>query len=466
VFGRREMEQWLTSEDIRGRADRTVSTVVVDSRRAGEDCLFVALKGERTDGHRYIADVLEKGAAAIVADRSWLAEQSSLVDEWQNRALFIASDDTLLTLQDLARGYRMSFSDLTVIGVTGSNGKTTTKEIIYSILSRSGKALCNEGNLNSDSGLPLSVFRIREYHRYTVLEMGMNRVGEMASLARVALPDLVLVTNVGTAHIGMIGSRQGIAEEKKAVFSCFNGKQTAFLNENDSFSDFLSRGIDGRVVTYGPGVTEGYEFIRDEGIFGQRFRLSGREVQFPLPGFFNAANALGAVAVARELGFGLDDIAAGLESCGGQFGRAEVLQGKSVTLFRDCYNANGDSMAASLELFGRSGEGRRRIAVLGDMGELGSESGPIHKAVLDQALNLPLEGIFLLGREFGAAWKMIGQPAGDRVHAHGDFDEMSRDLLEFIRKDDLIMLKGSRIMALERLTEPLLNHLDKESSRV
>jgi len=459
MFGRREMERWLSPDSIAGRGTRPVESVAIDSRQAGENCLFVALSGERTDGHHYVEDVLARGASAVVVTPSWMGARADVVRKWEDRVLFVRTEDTLLALQDLARGYRNSFDDLTVVGVTGSNGKTTTKEIIYSILARSGKALCNEGNLNSDSGLPLSVFRIRGHHRYAVLEMGMNRVGEMASLARVARPDLALVTNVGTAHIGMIGSRQGIAEEKKAIFSFFDGKQTAFLNESDPYTDFLSRGINGRIVTYGPGVTEGYEFIRDGGIFGQRFRLSGREVQFPLPGFFNVVNALGAAAVARELGFGLEDIAAGLESCSGQFGRAEVLEGKSVTLFRDCYNANGDSMAASLDLFARSGEGRRRIAVLGDMGELGEESGAIHRSILDLALKLPLGGIFLLGKEFGRAWELCDRREGEaRVRGYDDFDSLSRDLDDFIRKDDMILLKGSRIMALERLTEPLLEH--------
>ncbi len=457
MFGRREMESWLTGPcRFRGCPSVRVDSVVLDSRQAGENSLFAALSGERTDGHRFIENVLEAGASSVLCSPEWMEKNGELIGKWQDKACFAAVDDTLLGLQDLARGYRDSFENLTVIGVTGSNGKTTTKEIIQSILSRSGASVCNEGNLNSDSGLPLSVFRIRDTHRYAVLEMGMNRIGEMASLARVARPDLALITNVGTAHIGMIGSRQGIAEEKKAVFSRFDGKQTAFLNESDPFGDFLSEDVRGRIVKYGPGVTEGYDFIRDEGIYGQKIRLSGKEVQFPLPGFFNVVNALGAVAVARELGFSEDDIIWGLEHCAGQFGRAEVLEGKSVTLFRDCYNANGESMAASLDLFGRSDRGRRKIAVLADMGELGDESAAVHRTVLDQALSLSLDGIFLLGETFRTVWEERAEGEDGRVRSHVDFDDLQADLLENIRENDLIMLKGSRIMALERLSEPLL----------
>ena len=456
MFGRTEIEAWLAAREICGKGPERIKSVVIDSRQAVKGCLFVALGGERTDGHRFIGDVLDKGASAVLVTPSWLAANRELAGQWEDKACFVAVDETLAGLQDLARGYRNSFSDLTVIGITGSNGKTTTKEIVQSILSRSGASVCNEGNLNSDSGLPLSVFRIEKRHRYAVLEMGMNRIGEMASLARVARPDLALVTNVGTAHIGMIGSREGIAKEKKAVFSRFDGKQTAFLNESDPYSDFLAQGINGRVVKYGPGVTEGYEFIRDEGIYGQKIRLSGREVQFPLPGFFNVVNGLGAAAVARELGFSEEDIAAGLEGCAGQFGRGEVLQGKTITLFRDCYNANGESMAASLELFSRSDEGRRKTAVLADMGELGDESAPVHRSILDLAVRLPLDGIFLLGEKFRHAWKEREDREDGRIRSYEDFDRLQSELLDNIRKDDLIMLKGSRIMALERLSEPLL----------
>ncbi|MDC7220181.1 MAG: UDP-N-acetylmuramoyl-tripeptide--D-alanyl-D-alanine ligase [Spirochaetales bacterium] len=459
MFNRKDLEAWLAPQKIEGKGPEKVSSVVIDSRQAREGSLFVALSGERTDGHRYIEDVLEKGACAVLVKAEWMAENGSLVDKWADKACFAAVEDTLLGLQDLAKGYRDSFKELTVVGVTGSNGKTTTKEIIYSILSRSGAAVCNQGNLNSDSGLPLSVFNIREHHRYAVLEMGMNRVGEMASLARVARPDLALVTNVGTAHIGMIGSRQGIAEEKKAIFSHFGKKNIAFVNESDPFTEFLSRDLPGKVVKYGPQSLVDYEFVRDEGIYGQTIRLGGRDVRFPLPGKFNVLNALGAVAVARELGFSEEDIVAGLENCGGQFGRAEVVQGETVTLFRDCYNANGDSMAASLELFAGSDKGRRKIAVLGDMGELGEESPAVHRAVLHQAESLSLEGIFLLGEEFAKALEAeVREERNVSVRSFVDFEELQAVLLENIRKNDLILLKGSRTMALERLSEPLLKH--------
>jgi UDP-N-acetylmuramoyl-tripeptide--D-alanyl-D-alanine ligase len=455
MFSRKDLINWLSPVSVVGAGPDEVQSVVIDSRKAGKGSLFVALAGERTDGHNYIEAVLKQGAVAVLVQPSWLTENSSLVQAWESQVCFAAVEDTLRGLQNLAKGYRDSFDELTVVGVTGSNGKTTTKEIVQSILSRSGASICNEGNLNSDSGLPLSIFNIQSHHRYAILEMGMNRIGEMASLARVARPDFVLVTNVGTAHIGMIGSRQGIAEEKKAVFSQFDGKQTAFLNEADPYSDFLAQGILGRVVKYGPHVTDGYEYLGDEGIYGQRLALFGREIRFPLPGLYNVVNALGAVALARVLGFSEEDIAQGLETCSGGFGRAEVLQGESITLFRDCYNANGDSMAASLELFGGTDSHRSKIVVLGDMGELGKESLSIHQAVLDQALSFSFRGVFLLGENFQEAWEKRNEE-NDGVHVFGNFENLQSALLDFVHKDDLILLKGSRTMALERLSEPLL----------
>jgi UDP-N-acetylmuramoyl-tripeptide--D-alanyl-D-alanine ligase len=459
LMDRENITAWLGNPPMTGKGEGRVESVVIDSRKAGKNSLFVPLSGERTDGHNFIEAALEQGASVIPVSSEWARANGRLIETWNSKVCFPVVENTLQALQDLAMGFRNQFDNLTVIGITGSNGKTTTKEILFSILSRSGAAICNEGNLNSDSGLPLSVFRITSGHRYAVLEMGMNRVGEMASLARIARPDFALVTNVGTAHIGMIGSKQGIAQEKKAIFSQFTGKETAFLNNDDPYSDFLAEGVKGRIVKYGPGVSEGYEFIREEGISGQVIRLFDRDVPFPLPGAFNVSNALGAVAVASELGFSQNDIAWGIENCSAQFGRTETVQGKTITLFRDCYNANGDSMIASLDLVSHVEKGRRKIAVLADMAELGEEALEFHKQVIENALKHDFAGIFLLGKLFTQAFNedsLLNREKTERVESFLDIEKMKTRLIDFVSKGDLILLKGSRVMALERLSEPLL----------
>lgn len=459
MMNRNQIQNWLNTPDFLGKGKGIVSSVAIDSRQVEKNGLFVPMKGERTDGHNYIEDVLKRGVSVIPVSSDWARHNSALLKKWEKKVFFPIVDDTLQALQDLAKGYLAQFKDLTVIGITGSNGKTTTKEITQAILSRSGASICNEGNLNSDSGLPLSAFRVTKEHRYGIFEMGMNRVGEMSSLARVAKPDLALVTNIGTAHIGMIGSQEGIAKEKKEIFSQFDGSQIAFVNNSDPFAEYLSLDVKGRIVKYGTEATKGYSFTREEGISGQVFNLSGREIQFPLPGSYNVLNALGAVSIARELGFSSEDIVYGLENCTVGFGRSEVLQGKTVTLLRDCYNANGDSMAATLALFENMEKGRRKIVVLGDMGELGDQAQSIHRSTLLKAQGDSVERIFLLGENFESALEGLSGRADfdeKRFCSHKDYDALEKDVVDFVRAGDLILLKGSRSMALERLSDPLL----------
>ena len=237
---------------------------------------------------------------------------------------------------------------VTRVGVTGSNGKTTTKEIIGGILTRHASTAVNEGNLNSEIGLPMACFGVGPRHRYAVLEMGMNRVGEMDILADIVRPDLALITNIGTAHIGLLGSQDAIAAEKKRIFAHFDGRQTGFLPEGERYGAFLAEGVRGKMVVFGPGSTPGFERSESMGLGGTLIHWEGFRIRFPLFGPHNLANALGALSVARELGVPNAEIRDGLEAVAPLFGRSQVINGP-VTVIADCYNANPDSMARSLE---------------------------------------------------------------------------------------------------------------------
>lgn len=430
--------------------------IAIDSRRVAAGSLFVPLKGEKTDGHHFIPQALEKGASGVLVSKQWASQNHSVPDQYLKTAFFVV-EEPLAALQTLAETWRLSMEDVVVVGITGSNGKTTTKEILAAILHEEGNAVWNPGNLNSEIGLPLSVFAIRREHRFAVLEMGMNRVGEMDILARVARPDVAVVTNIGTAHIGPMGSQQAIADEKKKIFSRFTGHETAVIPANTPWTAFLAEGVPGKVVTWDPHRMEGLSEAEPEGLSGWNLTLYGKSVLFSLPGMHNLSNMVAAVTAARVLGVSEESILGGVAAVRPEFGRSEVLSGR-VTLIRDCYNANPDSLKASLEMLA-SLEGRgRRFAVLADMRELGEGSEEAHQEAGRAVAALVEEGcidrVLFYGEQMRLAWQSAGGTGA--VEWHGDYTALKERVLSLVREGDFVLLKGSRGMELERLTDPLL----------
>jgi UDP-N-acetylmuramoyl-tripeptide--D-alanyl-D-alanine ligase len=415
------------------------------------------LKGERTDGHLYLQDIAQSGTLLSLVDIHWFSENQAVVTrlaEDYNMA-FLPVADTLSALQDLARFHMGLFPEVTVVGITGSNGKTTTKEILSSILSESFETVANEGNLNSDIGLPLSVFRVEKKHKIAVFEMGMNRVGEMDLLSSIVKPDYAVVTNIGTAHIGPMGSQDAIAQAKKQIFSCFTGKETAIIPETDAYCQFLQKDVNGKVVLYGRNSLPQVQLKSEFSIEGFDLEIDGFPCHFMLPGEFNLANILAAVATAMEIGVPPQSIAQGINKIQPVFGRGELFKG-DVTLLRDCYNANPDSMTESLKLLGFWKN--RSIAVLGDMLELGNESREQHRLMGIRAAESSAEALFLYGEEMEVAFEAL-QDSGYSGYAFWtkDFESLKENLMEFMRSGDLVLLKGSRGLALERLTDFIVN---------
>ncbi|MGD0723953.1 MAG: UDP-N-acetylmuramoyl-tripeptide--D-alanyl-D-alanine ligase [Spirochaetia bacterium] len=435
------------------REPEGICSVVTDSRASVEGSLFVALRGERTDGHEFLEQVARSGAAALLVS----AEQAGRRGE-ELAALHaghgvgvIAVADTLVGLQDLARFHMRRLQSVTRIGITGSNGKTTTKEIIGLILSRSAATAKNEGNLNSEIGLPLSCFAVEQKHRYAVFEMGMNHRGEMGVLADIARPDLALVTNIGTAHVGILGSQDEIAKEKKKIFAHFDGRQVGLLPEDERYRAFLAEGVKGRIVLFGPKSTPGYGGSESLGLGGTLIHWEGFRVRFPLFGPYNLANALGAVSVARELGVPNAEIRDGLEAVTPLFGRSQIITGP-VTVIVDCYNANPDSMASALSFLEALPWKGKKIAVLGGMRELGDSSTAAHSALGWRLRQTGLDAVFLFGEEMEHAWKAIaGSPAEARGRWTVDLSSLDAQLNRLAAPGDLILLKGSRGLELERL---------------
>jgi len=443
----------------RGNLEMIISSVVVDSRAVKPGSLFVALAGERTDGHLYIREAVMAGASALLVD---IQQKDAVLRTVRETARagdvgLVFVDSPLAALQEAAREHRMRHS-MVRIGVTGSSGKTTTKECIGAVLSAAYPECAvamSPGNLNSDIGLALALFDIRAEHQVGVFEMGINRVGEMDELARMYEPQIAVVTNIGTAHVGIFGSRDGIAHEKSRIFSHFDGSQRALIWEDDDYRQFLSSKAHGRVSLFGLRSTEGLGTIENLGVRGWSIEWKGQHIEFALPGKHNLLNACAALSVANALNLDPRAAVRGLSGVKALFGRSEIREG-AITVMQDYYNANPDSVASAIEFFSEIPAKGRKIMVLGSMLELGEESGRAHREVGAIAARAAPSAIFLFGDEMAAAEEELKNAgfAGALLRT-SDFEALSAALCAFARGGDLVLMKGSRAMALERLIPEL-----------
>jgi UDP-N-acetylmuramoyl-tripeptide--D-alanyl-D-alanine ligase len=442
---------------INGSLD--VHQVVIDSRQVEQGCLFVALPGTRVDGHEFIPEAFKRGAAAVIASRrQWEKRREDLQPGLQDRPgiSVILVEDTLSALQELSKGYLRQFSHLMRIGVTGSNGKTTTKEILGRIIALDSPTVISHGNLNSEIGLPLSCFQVREQHRFSVFELGVNHPGEMDVLADIYRPDMAVITNLGTAHIGLLGSRESIAREKKKIFRYFDGTQKAFVFEAEDFYSLLKEGLQGIIIPFGPESTRGFEGSEDLGLDGTIIHWEGLRIRFPLFGAHNVRNALASISVSVELGISKSKIKEGLENTRPLFGRSEIIRG-AVTIIQDCYNANPDSFRQVFSFVSALHWQGRKIAVLGAMKELGTQSGEAHREIGREAVDAGFQGLFLFGEEMEDAFQSIEERGfNGTVSWMTDFEHLRKELLPYLREGDLVVIKGSRAVELERLLPEII----------
>ncbi|MDR0452674.1 MAG: UDP-N-acetylmuramoyl-tripeptide--D-alanyl-D-alanine ligase [Treponema sp.] len=443
------------------------SSVCIDSREAKKGSLFVALKGASQDGHRYVEAAFRAGAVAAMVASSALAEKRFDPEGAASRAgaVLVVVEDTLRGLQDAARVYLEQFPGLLKIALTGSSGKTTTKEIAAAMIGSEKNAVSNSGNLNSETGLPLSVFKIRREHQAGIFEMGMNRAGEIAELARLFKPCIALVTNVGPAHIGIFGSIAAILDEKKQIFCEFTGNETALIPGDDEYRDELARGVPGKIVFYGPAYLEELGEVKDLGLDGAEITWGGVSARFALPGRHNLKNALAAAAIAKAAGVSAAAVRRGLESVKPLFGRSEILRGNipgkggRLTLVRDCYNANPDSTSQAIAFCDGLEWPGRKVYVAGSMLELGEASRAAHERMGRELAASGADMVFLYGRETGAAAEAMGACAEGRkipLFYTDVMDTLASSLADYVRDGDLVLLKGSRGCALEQLTDVLV----------
>ncbi len=436
--------------------------LTTDSRtlRAGE--LFIAIRGDAHDGHDFVVEAAGRGAGALIVERAALERLSARPSGCST----IVVRDSLVALGDLAAFHRRRYR-LRVVAITGSNGKTTTKEMLAAVLERAygaGRVLRTTGTQNNLVGLPLTLLRLGGGEAAAILELGMNAPGEMWRLAEIARPDVGVVTCVAPAHLERLGSLRGVAEAKGELYRRLAPSATAVVNADDAMVCASAEVFPGRKVRFGTtmdGTMVRAEDVVDHGLDGVTFRLVVERQAFPVrmavPGRHNVTNALAAAAVAHALGLPPEDVPAGLEAFQPARMRMEVVQlPTGVTVLNDAYNANPASMTAALRTLAAS-RGRRRVAALGEMRELGAGAEAGHREVGVEAARAGLDALFLLGPHAGAvrAGAEATGMASDTIVVATDHDDLAAHLATYCRRGDILLIKGSRGAAMERVLRRL-----------
>jgi UDP-N-acetylmuramoyl-tripeptide--D-alanyl-D-alanine ligase len=432
-----------------GSGSAVVTAVSTDTRSIQPGQLFVALRGERFDAHDFLATAFEQGATAALVER--VNQELPGLPQIQVR-------DSLAGLQALARNYRRKFQ-MPIVGITGSNGKTSTKEMVAAVLNERFHVTKTSGNLNNHIGVPLSVLRFERQHQVAVIEYGTNHPGEIAGLVGIAGPQHAIITNIGVAHIEFLGSREGIAREKSVLAESVSEAGTVVLNGNDDFADWIAGRCKAQIVMV--GFEKGQVRARDikHSPDGEEFTVATQKeeirVHLPVLGEHMVLNALQAVAIGLAFGLTLAECATGLTKTALPSGRLQVKAVGGISIVNDAYNANPDSMIAALRTVANLPANGRRVAALGGMGELGQESLIGHervgKAVAEHGFDVLIavgEKAFPIARSASAAGLAESRTAKSNAEA--------ADLLNTILEPgDLLLLKGSRSAAIDQII-PLL----------
>ena len=430
--------------DLKG-SDIIFDSVAIDTRTLNSGAIYFAIKGDRFDGHDFLQQAKEAGAVAAV------------VDDFSDLNLVqIKVVDTRKALGCLASNWRQKFKGV-VVGVTGSNGKTTVKEMIAAIFSKQGNVLATSGNFNNDIGLPLTLLRMKNEHDFAVIEMGANHKGEIDELTHITMPDIALVTNAGSAHLEGFGSRQGIAEAKGEIFSGLSEKGIAVINADDEYANYwlsLCKAV--KVISFSLGnktadVTGEWQSVATGGKLKVHTKNNDVEITLKVPGRHNAMNALAAIAVAQAANISLQNAQQALNEFEAVQGRLNIHETPAGSIvIDDTYNANPESLFAGLEvLMGMSGE---HWLVLGEMGELGSQSSELHRDVGLRARQMGIDCLYAIGENNKVAIEEFGEG--------GKYFEDQNALIDYLIKtmrDDLnILVKGSRFMQMEKVVNALI----------
>lgn len=439
----------LILNGIQTGRDVEFTSVGTDSRAITPGMLFVALEGERCDGHDYVAQALDDGASSALVRADWAIAHADLP--------LVGVADPRQALGQLAAHWRSRFH-LPLIGITGSNGKTTVKEMCAAILRADfgqHAVLATQGNLNNDIGMPLTLLKLHAPHRAAVIEMGMNHPGEIAYLTQIAKPTVAVITNAQRAHLGGLGSLAEIARAKAEIFQGLDADGVAVINADDPYAA-LWRGMNAgrRVVTFGfspeatvhgrwqPTATGGeLDLVSPQG---------NAHISLPLPGEHNGRNALAAAAACYAVGVPLAPVVRGLSGYAGTAGRLQRKRGlHGATVIDDSYNANPDSMRAAIDVL--ASLPGRRIFVMGDMGEVGEMAGQLHSEIGGYAKRQGIDFLYALGEKSALAVHDFG--SGGRHFA--SVEALVRALEPLLDADTTVLVKGSRFMKMERVVDAI-----------
>lgn len=423
--------------------DQKVLNITTDTRDLRENALFVALVGDRFDGHEFVEQAIAKGAIAAVVE--------------QGRQLShlpcLPVNDTLIAYQALGHWWRTQ-QTARIVAITGSVGKTTTKELIAAALGTQGRVHKTQANYNNDIGVPKTLLQLQPDHNFAVVEMGMRGPGEIARLARIAMPDVAVITNVGTAHIGRLGSEQAIANAKCELLAELPTQSIAVLNHDNARLMATANAVwDRRTITFG---LEGGD-VQGHLLDSETLEVQGVKVPLPLPGRHNALNLLAAIAVMQALDLDWHRLSAGL-TVDLPSGRARrVVLPNDVVLLDETYNAGVESMTAALHLLAET-PGQRRIAVLGTMKELGEQSVTLHRQVGQVVSQLGLDRLLILA-DADEAVALAEAASGVEATAFDDHSSLAQHLLEILEPGDRVLLKASRSVALDQVVDQLISAL-------
>jgi UDP-N-acetylmuramoyl-tripeptide--D-alanyl-D-alanine ligase len=420
--------------------DIRVERIVTDSRKVDYGTLFAALPGSRVDGHEFAASAVELGAAALIVSRPLDLDIPQLLVK-----------DVLIALGRIARHLRMQL-DPEVVGITGSNGKTTVKEMITGILQQQGEVLATRGNYNNELGVPLSLFEIEPQHRYAVLEMGASRPGDIAYLSDIVRPDVGLITNIGPAHLQGFGSEEGVARAKGELYAALPADGCAVINCDEPWSKlWQTLNSAERVITFGTRERCDVRPLQEDSSLKMITPEGSFEFELALPGTHNLVNAAGATAAALALGASLETIRSGLKTVKPVPGRLNLIRtGAGWTVIDDTYNANPASLYSALRVL--SGLQGKPWLVLGDMKELGEDSRKMHREVGEAARAMGVRRLFTVGDHAEATADAFGSGA-----QHFESREaLAETLCNELTAGVICLVKGSRSMGMERVVEAVM----------
>lgn len=449
-----EIAKAVSGEIVQGDAGKIFDSVSTDTRQTTEGDLFIALIGEKFDAHDFIYNAISGGADGLIVSRR--VETGS----WQGPVIVVS--DTLSALQELARYNRYHFQGI-VVGVTGSNGKTSTKDMVSSVLEQKYRTLKTQGNFNNHIGLPLTMLKLNDSYGAAVLEMGMRGLGEIDLLASITKPDGAVITNIGETHIERLGSVSNIAKAKGEILDHIEPSGFAVLNGDDENVRGQAERCRGKLIYYGTGssvsiLADGISTTNGKSTVFTLVTPGGKvEINLPVPGKHNVLNAMAAAGVGLEAGLGLPEIKNGLENAVLTGMRLEIIEGQKATIIDDTYNANPASVKAALQILADVGKGRRKVAILGDMYELGQRAAAGHREVGAEAAAIKVDILITVGKlasDIALGATFADEPPAEIISLNTN-GEVKKYLHKIVRPGDVILVKGSRGMKLEEIVQEL-----------